>query len=48
MFTRSIEAHVERLERRSLLTVTPLGPEMTVPFPTEMSQFDMAVAGADA
>src|SRR5688500_12226090 len=36
---------VHHLESRRLLSFTPLGSEVTVPLPTEMSQFDMAVAG---
>ena len=35
----------QSLESRRLLSLTPLGAEVTVPFPTGMSQFDMAVAG---
>ncbi|HEV2292275.1 MAG TPA: hypothetical protein VGR35_00370, partial [Tepidisphaeraceae bacterium] len=37
--------YIERLESRRLLSLTPIGTETTVPFPIEMSQFDLAVAG---
>ena len=36
---------LQSLESRRLLSVSPLGTEVTVPFPTQMSQVDMAVAG---
>ena len=35
---------IQPLESRRLLSLTLVGPEVTVPLPTEMSQFDMAVA----
>ena len=38
--------YVQPLESRRLLSVTPLGPEVTVPMPTELSRFDMAVAAS--
>ena len=40
-----LQPFIQPLESRRLLSLTPIGEETTVPFPTEMSQFDMAVAG---
>ena len=36
---------LQSLESRRLLSLSPVAPELTVPMPTPMSQFDMAVAG---
>ena len=44
MFTRSAEAHVERLESRQLLSLTPLGLEVTVAN-VDNSSIGVAVAG---
>src|SRR5688572_4144347 len=40
----SAHPFIQPLESRRLLSLTLLGPEVTVPMPTEMSRFDMAVA----
>ncbi|MDQ3439947.1 MAG: hypothetical protein M3478_06305 [Planctomycetota bacterium] len=45
MSVQSLSEHIQPLENRRLLSLTPVGAEVAVPSPTQMSQFDMAVAG---